>query len=127
MVTAMSSRFIQPEQYKERVSDMFQRRAEKYDENDAFHPKIAENVLRLGMVESDSVVLDVATGTGLIAISAAKLLERSGRVVALDISSAMISKVVITKQAWIIRWRAISLFAFTDWLLSSRRRRKLKL
>ena len=75
---------------------MFQRRAEKYDENDAFHPKIAENVLRLGVVESDNVVLDVATGTGLIAISAAKFLERSGRVVALDISSAMISKVAIT-------------------------------
>ena len=96
IVRAMSSRFIQPEQYKERVSDMFQRRAEKYDENDAFHPKIAENVLRLGVVESDNVVLDVATGTGLIAISAAKFLERSGRVVALDISSAMISKVAIT-------------------------------
>jgi ubiquinone/menaquinone biosynthesis C-methylase UbiE len=62
--------------------------------------KVSRRLIELAEIKRDSTVLDIATGIGEPAITAAKQVGNSGHVLAIDISSQMLS---IAKQ------RAISL------------------
>jgi ubiquinone/menaquinone biosynthesis C-methylase UbiE len=53
--------------------------------------KVSDRLIELANVESGDKVLDVATGIGEPAISAAKIVGKSGRVTATDISSEMLA------------------------------------
>lgn len=53
--------------------------------------KVSDRLIELANIESGDKVLDVATGIGEPAISAAKIVGNSGRVTATDISSEMLA------------------------------------
>jgi ubiquinone/menaquinone biosynthesis C-methylase UbiE len=68
--------------YKQQVADLYSRRSASYDEGD-WHPRIAH---------PGQQVLDIATGTGVVAIAAAQIVGAQGRVVGIDISAGMIEQ-----------------------------------
>ena len=90
----MAGRILAPESYKARVKDRFAKRAPSYDQNDTFHPKIAQLVLKHAPLMPGNSVLDVATGTGLVALEVAlDIVGPTGNVLGIDISAAMVEQV----------------------------------
>ena len=78
------------DRYKRAVADNFDRRSRDYNRND-FHGRLAERVVALAEPRSGDAVLDVATGTGLAALAAARLVGEEGRVVGADLSPGMLA------------------------------------
>ncbi|MBE9118744.1 methyltransferase domain-containing protein [Lusitaniella coriacea LEGE 07157] len=74
--------------YKQQVSAIFDRRT-NYDKGN-FHPKLAHRLVEYAQLREGQNVLDVATGTGLVAIEAAQIVGSPGKVVGVDISSGML-------------------------------------
>ena len=72
------------------VAAYFDRRSATYDTGD-FHPRLAARLIEAAGIKEGQTVLDVATGTGLVAIEAARRVGSSGRVVGLDISPGMLA------------------------------------
>ena len=105
-----ATRFIEPEGYKQRVRELFAGRAQTYHDNPGFHSKVARKVLDAGALKPGNVLLDAACGTGLITLAAAPIVGRSGRVVALDLSDAMIEK-ARNGQLHMMRWRAFGMLS----------------
>ncbi|KAJ3160256.1 camp-dependent protein kinase catalytic subunit [Geranomyces variabilis] len=68
----------------------FDDRALTYDTND-FHPALAQILLSTASPTPGQSILDLATGTGLVAIAAAKTIGPTGHVTAIDISSNMLA------------------------------------
>ncbi len=77
--------------YKGLTADYFDRRSETYDQ-DAIHPKLASIVIKHARLEPGLSVLDIGTGTGRIALHASKLIGNEGSVVAIDLSSEMLTQ-----------------------------------
>lgn len=90
-------RILQEEAFKSRVSGIFDRRSAAYDQGDVFHPPLAEHLLHVAQISSGEQVLDLATGTGLVAIPAAAA-AHPGQVIGLDISAGMLEVVSINSQ-----------------------------
>jgi len=72
------------------VAAYFDRRSATYDAGD-FHPRLTARLIEAAGIKEGQTVLDVATGTGLVAIEAARRVGASGRVVGLDISPEMLA------------------------------------
>ncbi len=72
-----------------RVRASFDERAANYHAH-LWHVQYAERLVELARLQRGAVVLDVATGTGLAARAAAKVVGESGRVVGVDISPRML-------------------------------------
>ncbi len=51
---------------------MYSRRSQTYDEGD-WHPRIAQRLVEYAQINCGQQVLDIATGTGRVAIAAAQL------------------------------------------------------
>ena len=82
-----------PDGYKARVKQMWSKRAPQYDFKNEFHPPLCEQLVSLAGLTGQSLrVLDVATGTGTVAMSAARALGPSGSVTAVDLSEAMLTQ-----------------------------------
>ncbi|MEG4321038.1 MULTISPECIES: methyltransferase domain-containing protein [unclassified Microcoleus] len=83
----------QPElnKYKQEIADLYTRRSQTYDNSD-WHLQIARRLVQYGRVSSGQQVLDMATGTGHVAIAAAEIVGSEGRVVGVDISSGMLDR-----------------------------------
>lgn len=79
--------------YKQRVKDFWQGRAEVYDVNNTFHPPLCTHLVRLADLHKGSNVLDVATGTGHVAFAAADVIGPTGHVLAIDINESMLQQV----------------------------------
>ncbi len=79
------------EDYKQKVIDFFNYRTAYDDEGDA-HPKEAKRLLAYMPPKSGQTILDLATGTGLVAIPAAKKVASEGSVIGVDISSGMLAQ-----------------------------------
>lgn len=79
--------------YKGRLRDYFAQRGGKYDEANTFHPKLAERLLQLAPLRPGSAVLDVATGTGYVALLAAEAVGSNGLIICIDMSSVMLRQV----------------------------------
>ena len=86
-------RILKPDGYKQRIQRMWEGRGSKYDSSDTFHQSLAEQLVKRASLQRGSTVLDVASGTGMVALPAAESVGSSGKVVAVDISSSMLAEV----------------------------------
>ncbi len=77
--------------YKQQVVDFFNART-AYDAEGNSHPQEAKRLLEYVPIKSGQIILDLATGTGLVAIDAAKKVAPSGSVIGVDISSGMLAQ-----------------------------------
>ncbi|MDB9517418.1 methyltransferase domain-containing protein [Roseofilum reptotaenium CS-1145] len=77
--------------YKQEVADLFDRR-KNYDSEDKLVPQLARRLIEQAGIQRGQKVLDLATGTGLVAIAAAQLVGPEGRVVGVDISPGMLNQ-----------------------------------
>ncbi|HLO85504.1 MAG TPA: methyltransferase domain-containing protein [Nostocaceae cyanobacterium] len=75
-------------QYKEKLLADFNSRP-NYDQGKLYTP-VANKLVSLANLQSGQKILDVATGTGLVALSAAKIVGKTGKVIGVDISTGML-------------------------------------
>jgi ubiquinone/menaquinone biosynthesis C-methylase UbiE len=80
-----------PNYYKQQVINFFNGRT-TYDAEGDSHPKEARRLLEYVALKSGQKVLDIATGTGLVAIPAAKKVAPTGSVIGVDMSPGMLSQ-----------------------------------
>ena len=85
------SKSFELDEFKQQVADLYNHRSSTYDQGD-FHPLVAHRLIEHARLRSGQKVLDIATGTGLVAIAAAKLVGSSGRVVGVDISTGLLDQ-----------------------------------
>ncbi|MCC3564355.1 MAG: methyltransferase domain-containing protein [Microcoleus sp. PH2017_31_RDM_U_A] len=67
----------------------YTRRSQNYDNSD-WHLQIAQRLVEYGRVSRGQQVLDIATGTGHVAIAAAQIVGTEGLVIGVDISHGML-------------------------------------
>ena len=79
------------DEYKQQVVNFFDRRT-AYDAEGDSHPNEALRLLEYVPIEEGQTILDIATGTGLIAIPAANQVSSNGSVIGVDISSTMLTQ-----------------------------------
>jgi len=78
---------------KQAITGVFNLVATKYDNPSLrFFPLCAEKIIEYTKISPNDNVLDIATGTGAVAILAARSLRGSGRVQAIDLSEKMIKQ-----------------------------------
>ena len=78
------------EEYKLRLAENFDARSLDYNA-DNFHGRLADRIIALADPRPGESLLDVATGSGLAAIAAARLVGVPGRVVGVDLSPGMLA------------------------------------
>lgn len=79
------------ESYKQKVTDFFNSRT-TYDSEGVGHPENAQRLLDFVSVGSGQTILDIATGTGLVAIPVAKSVDPKGLVIGVDMSTEMLAQ-----------------------------------
>ena len=79
------------ESYKQQVVDFFDRRT-AYDAEGDSHPQEAKRLLEYVALKPGQTVLDIATGTGLVAIAAAQKVAPDGSVTGVDMSLGMLKQ-----------------------------------
>lgn len=72
------------------VKSMYDERSEQYDENQV-HVKQAQDYIQWASPKKGESLLDLACGTGLVALSAKPQVGESGHVVGVDISEGMLN------------------------------------
>ncbi len=93
--------------YKQRVARQFDSRAPRYDCDNSYHPPLAARLVRLAALQAGEHVLDVATGTGLVALQAAREVGPAGSVLGVDLSPAMVDKLRAQQCAQVAAARAV--------------------
>lgn len=78
------------EAYKAEIAELYSSRSSTYD-NSAWHNRIARRLVDYSNLKPDSRVLDIATGTGIVAFYAAEIMNQTGSVTGVDISEGMIA------------------------------------
>jgi len=81
--------FQYEKQYKQQVTEFFNQRT-NYD--DDFRFRLALALVDLVPLQKGQTILDVATGSGIVAISVAETVGNQGKVVGVDISSTMLNQ-----------------------------------
>ena len=76
-------------EYKQQVIAFFNKRT-AYDQEGERHPQEAKKLLNLVPVEEGQEILDIATGTALLAIDAAQKVGANGHVIGVDFSPVML-------------------------------------
>jgi ubiquinone/menaquinone biosynthesis C-methylase UbiE len=76
--------------YKQQIADVYNRRSHNYDESQ-WHLKIAHRLVEYAQISPGYDVLDIATGTGHVAIEVAQRVGSSGKIVGVDISTQMLT------------------------------------
>lgn len=78
---------------KQAITSVFDLVAKKYDNPSLrFFPACADKLVEFAKLKPSDQVLDIATGTGMVAMAAAQRLQGSGRVQAIDLSKNMIQQ-----------------------------------
>ncbi|MGQ4648453.1 methyltransferase domain-containing protein [Lyngbya aestuarii] len=77
--------------FKQQVADLYSQRSDSYDQG-YFHPLLAHCLVEYAAIEPGQKVLDIATGTGLVAIEVAQLVGVDGQVVGVDISKGLLNQ-----------------------------------
>jgi ubiquinone/menaquinone biosynthesis C-methylase UbiE len=78
-------------EYKQQIADVYSGRSAGYD-NGEWHPRIAHRLLELADIQPGQKVLDLATGTGMVAIEAAQIVGDDGYVIGIDIATGMVDR-----------------------------------
>jgi len=87
------------EQIKQRITGIFDIVAERYDNpSTRFFTFCANKMLDILQPKKNSRLLDIATGTGAVATSAAKMLSPVGKVHGIDLSEKMLDKAIENAQ-----------------------------
>jgi ubiquinone/menaquinone biosynthesis C-methylase UbiE len=81
----------QAREYKNGIARLYSQRSQSYDDS-AWHEEIARKLVDYSNIAVDSQVLDVATGTGMVAFYAATKLGPQGSVIGIDIAEGMIER-----------------------------------
>ncbi|MGK7941375.1 MAG: class I SAM-dependent methyltransferase [Crocosphaera sp.] len=77
--------------YQQAIANLYNQRSDSYDQG-YFHPKLADLLINYATIKPQQRVLDMATGTGLVAIEAAKKVGVNGSVLGVDIAELMLQK-----------------------------------
>ena len=79
--------------FKQDVAAVYDRRQSTYDQGKGgrWHYDLAYHLVECADLQIGYRVLDLATGTGMVAIEAAKKIGSSGKVIGVDISSGLLS------------------------------------
>ena len=79
--------------FKQKVAAVYDRRQDTYDTGKAgkWHYDLACRLVECVGLQLGQKVLDLATGTGMVAIEAAKKVGSTGQVIGLDISEGLLS------------------------------------
>jgi ubiquinone/menaquinone biosynthesis C-methylase UbiE len=77
--------------YKQEIANLYSGRSSAYDNSD-WHLQLAHRLVEYGQVAPGQKVLDIATGTGHVAIAAAHIVGSEGHVIGVDISTGMIDQ-----------------------------------
>ena len=80
-----------PDDQKRRVVANFNAMAETYDTN-RFDAGLCRRLVELAALPSDAQVLDIATGTGWVALAAAQHVGPTGRVLGVDLAPEMLER-----------------------------------
>ena len=75
--------------YKKEIAEYYTRRSHAYDDI-AWHDRMARALVEHAGIRSDARVLDIGTGTGMVAMHAASKLGPRGSLVGIDISEGMV-------------------------------------
>ena len=75
-------------EYKQQLLTDFNNRT-NYD-NGRFYAPVAKRLIQLAQLERGQKILDIATGTGLVALAAAKIVGVGGKVIGIDFSAGML-------------------------------------
>ena len=86
------SKFVELDEFKQQVADVYSHRSNNYDDEGDFHPRLAHRLIECVRIHKGQKILDIATGTGLVAIEAAQLVGSEGKVVGVDISTGMLDQ-----------------------------------
>lgn len=78
-------------EFKQQMVDYFNGRSSSYDEGD-FHPQHAHQFVEYANIRPGQSILDVATGTGMVAIEAAQIVGSEGYIMGVDISPEMLNQ-----------------------------------
>jgi ubiquinone/menaquinone biosynthesis C-methylase UbiE len=79
------------ENYKQKITNFFNSRT-TYDSEGKGHPENAKRLLDFVSVQSGQTILDIATGTGLVAIPVAQAVAPKGLVIGVDMSAGMLAQ-----------------------------------
>lgn len=91
------SKALSPEQqqFRETIKATFNTIADRYDNpSQRYFPYTADYLINLVQPKPGNRVLDLATGTGLVAIAAAQSARPGGHVQAIDIAEGMLNKAI---------------------------------
>ncbi|MFG6107707.1 methyltransferase domain-containing protein [Leptothoe sp. EHU-05/26/07-4] len=77
--------------YKRAIAESYDRRSSNYDKGE-WRKRVCDHLLSYSQVSLGQSVLDIGTGTGYLAIAAAKKVGTQGSVVGVDLSSEMLKK-----------------------------------
>lgn len=81
------------DEYKQQIADLYSSRSASYD-NGAWHPRIAHRLVEYADIQPGQQVLDIATGTGMVAIEAAQIVGNEGYVIGIDIATGMVDRAI---------------------------------
>ncbi|WP_009631592.1 class I SAM-dependent methyltransferase [Synechocystis sp. PCC 7509] len=82
---------VELDEYKQQVANLYSSRSANYDDGD-WHPRIAHRLIQLAQISPGQQVLDIATGTGMVALEAAQIVQPGGQVIGVDISTGMLKQ-----------------------------------
>ena len=84
---------IKLNKFKREIAQVYDRRQDTYDRGKAgrWHYDLACRLVECVDVRSGQRVLDLATGTGMVAIEAAKKVGDSGQIIGIDIASGLLA------------------------------------
>lgn len=77
-------------QKNDRIAAIYDERSAQYDQS--FHPRQAADFVNWAELKEGQQVLDLCCGTGLVALSAKKVVGPSGEVIGVDISEQMMNE-----------------------------------
>lgn len=77
--------------YQKAITHLYNKRSANYNQGN-FHPQLAQLLIDYTVIQPGQRVLDLATGTGLVAIKAAKQVGDNGFVTGVDISDLMLAQ-----------------------------------
>ena len=82
---------LELDEYKQHLADRYSHRSRNYDES-KWHSQITHCLVNHAQISPGQNILDIATGTGHVAIEVAQIVGDSGRVVGVDIAPGMLDQ-----------------------------------